>query len=326
MQQTQQAEQHKPQISAVDTLKKDQYQVTLAPVEKGMGVVLGNALRRIILSSMPGSAITHATVEGAMHEYSVLSGVQEDVVEILLNLKRMAVSMGSDCTEGYLTLDKQGPGVVKAKDFVPSNFVEFADDNYVVAHLNEGGHLKMTLYVGRGRGYQQASVTQDQQNDVVGKMSIDAIYSPVRELTFHVTPIDNDSEQLHLVMQTNGTVTPEQIIEIGMTYFYEQISVFVDLKAPVGYQNDNGVPDIDPLLLRPVEDLELTVRSANCLKTQNVRYLGDLVQYTEADLLQFPNLGKKSLNEIKAVLAERGLSLGVKIDNWPPEQFKKVNE
>ncbi|WP_119343915.1 DNA-directed RNA polymerase subunit alpha [Facilibium subflavum] len=313
----------KPQISNVEEVSKNCFKVTLSPFAAGFGHVMGNALRRILLSSIPGAAVTEVQIDQALHEYCTLDGVQEDVVEILLKLKKLAVILKNETEEAYLTLEKTGPGLVTAGDLEVSGNVQVTDPDYIIAHLNEGGRIDMSIKVVQGRGFVPSTVyTQSQEEDMlVGYIPLDASFNPVLDVSFKVQQVDDMSESLEVYMRTKGTVEPEKAIEIALTYFYEQIAVFVDLKAPLGRKSTQETPEIDPLLLRPVEDLELTVRSANCLKAQNIRYLGDLVQYPESDLMRIPNLGRKSLNEIKSVLAERGLSLGVRIDNWPPEQL-----
>ncbi|WP_440992676.1 DNA-directed RNA polymerase subunit alpha [Cysteiniphilum litorale] len=318
-------EAYKPQIGSVTEVKNNHFKVVLEPLAVGFGHVMGNALRRILLSSIPGSAVTEAQLEGALHEYCTIEGVQEDVVEILLNLKKLAISLQDETEEAYLTITKAGPSKLLAKDLEVSGNVKVSDPNYVIANLNEGGKLNMSLKVTKGRGFVPSTVyTQAAVEELlVGYIPLDAAYNPILDVSFIVSALDDNSEKLEIYMRTKGTIKPEVAIELAMTYFYEQIAVFVDLKAPLGRKSAQDAPEIDPLLLRPVEDLELTVRSANCLKAQNIRYLGDLVQFPESDLMRIPNLGRKSLNEIKAVLAERGLSLGVRIDNWPPEQLSK---
>ncbi|WP_395947231.1 DNA-directed RNA polymerase subunit alpha [Caedibacter taeniospiralis] len=317
-------EAYKPQIGSVTELKKNHFNVVLEPLAVGFGHVMGNALRRILLSSIPGSAVTEAQIEGALHEYCTIEGVQEDVVEILLNLKKLAISLPNEAEDAYLMIAKTGPAQLTAQDLEISGNVKVADPNYVIANLNEGGKINMSLKVTKGRGFVPSTVYTHATEEtlMVGYIPLDASYNPILDVSFHVSLLSDESEKLEISMRTKGTIKPEAAIELAMTYFYEQISVFVDLKAPLGRKFLQDAPEIDPLLLRPVEDLELTVRSANCLKAQNIRYLGDLVQLPESDLMRIPNLGRKSLNEIKAVLAERGLSLGVRIDNWPPEQLR----
>ena len=316
---------YKPQIGSVSEVKNNHFRVVLEPLAVGFGHVMGNALRRILLSSIPGSAVTEVQIKGALHEYCTIEGVQEDVVEILLNLKKLAISLQSEAEESCLTITKVGPSQLVAKDLEVSGTVKVSDPNYIIANLNEGGNLNMSLKVTKGRGFVPSTVyTQAAVEELlVGYIPLDAAYNPILDVSFNVSALDDNSEKLEIYMRTKGTIKPEVAIELAMTYFYEQISIFVDLKAPLGRKSIQDAPEIDPLLLRPVEDLELTVRSANCLKAQNIRYLGDLVQFPESDLMHIPNLGRKSLNEIKAVLAERGLSLGFRIDSWPPEQLSK---
>ncbi len=314
---------YKPSIGNVTEVKKNCFQVTLSPIVKGFGHVFGNSLRRILLSSISGASVVEAQIEGALHEYSVLAGVQEDVVEILLNLKWLAVSLESDVEEAYLTINKEGYGPVLASDIELSGNATISDPNYVIANLNGSGKLVMSLRVVKGRGFVPANQYVESQEEYksIGFVAIDASFNPIRNVSFSLEAIDKQTENLNMLIETNGTTSAEDAILEAMTYFYEQVSVFVDLKAPIGRKSAAEEHDIDPLLLRSVDDLELTVRSANCLKAQNILYLGDLVQFAESDLLKVPNLGRKSLNEIKAILAERGLSLGVRIENWPPEQL-----
>ena len=312
------------QISRIKETKKNCFEVVVGPFARNFGGAMGNAIRRILLSSIPGAAVTEVNIANAPHEYSILEGVQEDVVEILLNLKKLAVNLENDAEEAYLTLEKKGPGLVTAADLELSGNVQMADPDYVIAHLNKNAEINMTLKVVKGRGFLPSTVyTHSQEEELlVGCIPLDASFSPILDVSFEVIKADQITENIALSIRTKGTIKVEKAIEIAMTYFYEQISVFLDLKAPrPGNQVHQETPEIDPLLLRPVEDLELTVRSANCLKAENIRCLGDLVQYPESELMRIPNLGRKSLNEIKAVLADRGLSLGVKIENWPAGQL-----
>lgn len=320
---------YKPKISNVIEVKNNHFSIILEPLALGFGHVMGNALRRVLLSSIPGSVVTDVKIEGALHEYCTVDGVQEDVVEILLNLKKLSISLQNEIEETFLNVTKIGPAQLIAKDLeANNNSVKVADPNYVIANLNEGGKISMSLKVTKGRGFVPSTVyTQASVKDLlVGYIPLDAAYNPILDVSFKVSALDSShSEKLEIYMRTKGTIEPATAIELAMTYFYEQIAVFVDLKAPLGRKFIQDTPVIDPLLLRPVEDLELTVRSANCLKARNIRYLGDLVQFPESDLMRIPNLGRKSLNEIKAVLAERGLSLGIRVENWPPEQLSSNN-
>ena len=301
--------------------------VTLEPLERGFGHTLGNALRRILLSSMPGCAITEAEIDGVLHEYSTLDGVQEDVIEILLNLKGVAIRLHT-ADSARLHLDIKGPGIVTAGDFVLDHDVEITNPGHVIATLNESGHLKMTVKVGRGRGYEPADVriADEDRERVIGSLMLDASYSPVRRVAYKVDSARveqrTDLDKLIIDLETNGTIDPEEAIRRAATILQQQVTVFVDLESdsePVVVEHED---EIDPILLRPVDDLELTVRSANCLKAENIYYIGDLIRRTEVELLKTPNLGKKSLTEIKDVLASRGLSLGMRLENWPPSSLR----
>ena len=307
-------------ISHIRETKKNYFEVTIGPFAKDLGSAIGNAIRRILLSSIPGAAVTEVHINQVLHEYSILEGVQEDVVEILLNLKKLSVCLINDAEEANLILEKKGPGLVTASDLELNGNVHVADPNYVIAHLNKSAKIKMNLKVIQGRGSLPSTVyTHSQDEELpVGYIPIDASFNPILDVSFKVIKSDQVTENITFFIKTKGTIKVEKAIEIAMTYFYEQISIFLDLKSPLsGTQASQKKPEIDPLLLRPVEDLELTVRSANCLKAENICCLGDLVQYPESELMRIPNLGRKSLNEIKIVLAERGLSLGIKIENWP---------
>ena len=302
--------------------------ITLEPLERGFGHTLGNALRRILLSSMPGCAVVEAEIDGVLHEYSAIEGVQEDVIEILLNLKGLAITMhGRD--QVTLNLSKKGPGVVTAADIQLDHDVEIVNPDHVIATLSDNGELNMKLTVARGRGYEPADARQSDEDETrsIGRLQLDATYTPVRRVAYVVESARveqrNNLDKLVIDLETNGTLDPEEAIRRAATILQQQLAAFVDLKGdqePVVEQQED---EIDPILLRPVDDLELTVRSANCLKAENIYYIGDLIQRTEVELLKTPNLGKKSLTEIKDVLASRGLSLGMRLDNWPPASLKK---
>lgn len=297
--------------------------VVLEPLERGFGHTLGNALRRILLSSMPGCAIVETEIDGVLHEYSTLEGVQEDVIEILLNLKGVAVKLNSN-DEAEITLDRKGPGVVTAGDFELGHDIEIANPEHVIANLNENGHLKLRAQVGRGRGYEPADIriADEEESRVIGSLLLDASYSPVQRVSYKVDSARveqrTDLDKLIIDLETNGTIDPEEAIRRAATILQQQVSVFVDLESENEPEAVVEEDEIDPILLRPVDDLELTVRSANCLKAENIYYIGDLIRRTEVELLKTPNLGKKSLTEIKDVLASRGLSLGMRLENWPP--------
>ncbi len=318
----------KPRLVDVHTIDDKHARITLEPLERGFGYTLGNALRRILLSSMPGSAITEVKIEGVLHEYSAMEGVQEDVIEILMNLKNLALRMHAR-DEAVLKLKKKGPSVVTAADIELEHDVEVVDPDYVIAHLTKDGSLDMELKVTRGRGYQVADIAQqaDEETKSIGVMQLDASYSPIRRVAYSVENARveqrTDLDKLVIDIETNGAIDPEEAIRRAATILHQQIAVFVNLEETAAETPASEEPAVDPLLLRPVDDLELTVRSANCLKAENIYYIGDLIQRTEVELLKTPNLGKKSLTEIKDVLATRGLSLGIKLENWPPPSLKR---
>ncbi|MDP3705383.1 MAG: DNA-directed RNA polymerase subunit alpha [Legionellaceae bacterium] len=300
--------------------------IVLEPLEPGYGYTLGTALRRILMSSMPGCAITEVAIDGVLHEYSTIEGVEEDVINILLNLKDVAIRMDVG-TQATLIIDKSGPCQVTAGDIQLTHGVEVLNPELVIAHLNEYGKLKMTLNVEKGIGYHSAEslpmmFDDEVQKKSVGKLKIDSAFSPVKKVAYFVdkTRVENrtDLDKLTIELQTNGTIDPEDAIRISASILQRQLFAFVDMKFEEANADNKIRNDFDPLLLRPVDDLELTVRSANCLKAENINFIGDLVQKSENELLKTPNLGKKSLTEIKDVLAARSLSLGMKLENWPP--------
>lgn len=319
----------KPSLIDVQHIDKTRARITLEPLERGFGYTLGNTLRRILLSSMPGCAVTEVRIAGVMHEYSSIEGVQEDVIEILLNLKKLALIMHNR-EEAMLTVTKNGPGALTAGDIKTDHDIEIVDPDYVIANLSKEGHLEMELTVRRGRGYEVAESRRgDEESRGVGVLKLDASYSPIRKVAYSVENARverrTDMDKLVLDIETNGSIDPEAAVRRAATILYDQISVFVDLRVTEASKPEPDAEPVDPILLRPVDDLELTVRSANCLKAENIYYIGDLIQRTEVELLKTPNLGKKSLTEIKDVLANRGLSLGVKLDNWPPASLQREN-
>ena len=313
----------KPRLVDVQTISNTHAKVVLEPLERGFGHTLGNALRRILLSSMPGCAVTEVEIDGVLHEYTTIEGVQEDVVEIMLNLKQLAIIM-HERDEATLTLKKTGPGAVTAGDIEQSHDIEIVNPELVIATLNGSGELSMTLKIEKGRGYQPANTrySAEEGDRPIGKLRLDASFSPVRRVAYTVDSARVEQrtnlDKLIIDLETNGTLDPENAIRQSATILQRQLSVFVDLEAEEKHEEVKKEDDIDPILLRPVDDLELTVRSANCLKAESIYYIGDLIQKTEVELLKTPNLGKKSLTEIKDVLASRGLSLGMRLDNWPP--------
>jgi len=313
----------KPRLVDIEQVSSTHAKVTLEPLERGFGHTLGNALRRILLSSMPGCAVTEVEIDGVLHEYSTKEGVQEDILEILLNLKGLAVRVqGKD--EVILTLNKSGIGPVTAADITHDGDVEIVKPQHVICHLTENAAISMRIKVQRGRGYVPASARIHSEEDErpIGRLLVDACYSPVERIAYNVEAARveqrTDLDKLVIEMETNGTIDPEEAIRRAATILAEQLEAFVDLRDVRQPEVKEEKPEFDPILLRPVDDLELTVRSANCLKAEAIHYIGDLVQRTEVELLKTPNLGKKSLTEIKDVLASRGLSLGMRLENWPP--------
>ena len=303
--------------------------VVLEPLERGFGHTLGNTLRRILLSSMNGSAITEVQIEGVEHEYSTIEGVQEDVIDILLNLKNVSVVLHNQ-DDTHITIAKRGPCSVTAGDFVLGHDIEIANPDYVLCTLNENGAINLDARVTKGRGYVPAdSLVDSEEGREIGVLRLDASYSPMKNVAYSVesTRVEQrtDLDKLILELETNGTIDPEEAIRRAATILQQQLAVFVDLDSETVEEEEEEEEQVDPILIRPVDDLELTVRSANCLKAENIYYIGDLIQRSEVELLKTPNLGKKSLTEIKDVLASRGLSLGMRVENWPPSSIAPVN-
>ncbi|HWU84854.1 MAG TPA: DNA-directed RNA polymerase subunit alpha [Rhodocyclaceae bacterium] len=317
----------KPRIIDVQTLSPVHARVVMEPFERGYGHTLGNALRRILLSSLPGAAVTEVSIDGVLHEYSTLDGVREDVVDILLNLKGIVFKL-QNRSEVQLTLARDGEGVVKAGDIELPHDVEIINPDHVIAHVAPGGKLNIHLTVDTGRGYVPANTRpQDKESKAIGRILLDASYSPVRRVSYSVESARveqrTDLDKLIIDIETSGAVDPEESIRHSARLLMEQLSAFADLEGTPTATETKAATTVDPILLRPVDDLELTVRSANCLKAENIYYIGDLIQRTETELLKTPNLGRKSLNEIKEVLASRGLTLGMKLENWPPAGLEK---
>jgi DNA-directed RNA polymerase subunit alpha len=319
----------KPRLVEVVSKTPNHSRIVIEPLERGFGHSLGNALRRVLLSTIPGCAVTDVEIEGVLHEYTTIEGVQEDVIDILLNLKKLAVVLHSK-DEVELTLTKNGAGCVTAADITLPHDVEIINPDLVIANLTQAGVLNMKIRVHRGRGYEPVSVRKlnSEQNLVVGALQLDASYSPIVKVAYQVesTRVEQRTnlDKLVIELETNGTVDPEETIKMAATILHDQLSVFVDFEKVNDQveEKEIEVEEIfDPVLLRPVDDLELTVRSANCLKAENIFYIGDLIQRTEVELLKTPNLGKKSLTEIKDILALKGLSLGMRLENWPPDNL-----
>ncbi len=312
----------KPRIIDVQNLSPAHARVVMEPFERGFGHTLGNALRRILLSSMPGFAPTEVQIEGVLHEYSTLDGVREDVVDILLNLKGVVLKLHNR-SEAYLRLARNGEGVVTAGDIEVTHDVEIVNPEHVIAHVAPGGKLELQFKIEQGRGYVPGTVRQgSSEGKSIGHIVLDASFSPVRRVSYSVESARveqrTDLDRLVMDVETNGAVEPEEAVRYAARVLVDQLSVFAELEGTAPTIEARKPAQIDPILLRPVDDLELTVRSANCLKAENIYYIGDLIQRTENELLKTPNLGRKSLNEIKEVLASRGLTLGMKLENWPP--------
>ncbi len=315
-----------PRIIDVQASSPTRARVSLEPLERGFGHTLGNTLRRILLSSMPGCAVTEVQIDGVLHEYSTIDGVQEDVIDILLNLKNVAVILHNQ-DEAVITINKTGSGEVTAGDFQLTEDVEISNPDHVICTLNDRGSIRLEARVTRGRGYVPVdnSVTEEESRPI-GVLRLDASYSPMRRVSYSVEAARveqrTDLDKLVLEIETNGTIDPEEAIRRAATILQQQLAVFVDLESEGETIIEEKIDEVDPILTRPVDDLELTVRSANCLKAENIYYIGDLIQRTEVELLKTPNLGKKSLTEIKDVLASRGLSLGMRLENWPPSGLR----
>jgi DNA-directed RNA polymerase subunit alpha len=329
----------KPRIVEVEQIGPSHARVVMEPFERGYGHTLGNALRRVLLSSMVGYAPTEVQISGVVHEYSTMDGVREDVVDLLLNLKGIVFKLHNR-DDVFLTLRKDSPGPVTAADIDLPHDVELVNADHVIATLTQGGKLDMQIKVEKGRGYVPGTMRNlADGNKTIGRIVLDASFSPVRRVSYAVESarVENrtDLDKLLIDVETNGVIAPEEAVRHAARILVEQLTVFAALEgaepAHDGLGLGGGViaavggrsPQIDPILLRPVDDLELTVRSANCLKAENIYYIGDLIQRTENELLKTPNLGRKSLNEIKEVLASRGLTLGMRLENWPPAGLER---
>ncbi|RZI81718.1 MAG: DNA-directed RNA polymerase subunit alpha [Rubrivivax sp.] len=320
----------KPKAIQVEPLGGHRAKVTLEPFERGYGHTLGNALRRVLLSSMVGFAPTEVTIAGVLHEYSTLDGVQEDVVHIMLNLKGVVFRLHNR-DEVTLVLRKDGEGPVTAADIQTPHDVEIVNPNHVICHLSQGGKLDMQIKVEKGRGYVPGSLRRyGEETKAIGRIVLDASFSPVRRVSYTVESARveqrTDLDKLVMEIETNGAISPEEAIRASAKILVEQLAVFAQLEGSEIAAFDapaKSAQNFDPILLRPVDELELTVRSANCLKAENIYYIGDLIQRTETELLKTPNLGRKSLNEIKEVLASRGLALGSRLEAWPPQGLDK---
>ncbi|MBR7002477.1 MAG: DNA-directed RNA polymerase subunit alpha [Neisseriaceae bacterium] len=313
----------KPRQINVNALSDRQAKISLEPFERGFGHTLGNALRRILLSSMTGFAPTEVKIDGVLHEYSSIEHIEEDVVDILLNIKGIVFKLFNRDSV-VLNIKKDTKGVVTAADIELPHDVEILNPNHVICHIAEGGSFSAEIKVESGRGYCPASQSRKLKDDTreIGSILLDASFSPVLRVSFEVEPARveqrTDLDRLVLDIETDGSVDPEEVLRQSAQILISQMEVFVDLQNANVPEEEEQAPVVDPILLLPVDDLELTVRSANCLKAEDIYYIGDLIQRTETELLKTPNLGRKSLTEIKEVLAAKGLTLGSKLEGWPP--------
>lgn len=313
-----------PRIVQIKEMGNNRARVTLEPLERGFGDTLGTALRRVLLSSLEGAAVTECEIEGVLHEFSAIAGVSEDVIDVLLNLKGLALRLHEgDYAEMRLSADKAG--VIKASHFVAPSNVEICNPEHVIAHLTQDVPFKMKVIVERGRGYRAAGQeNKESATRSVNTLKLDASFSPIKTIAYRVEAARVEQrtnlDRLVIDIVSNGTIEPEQAIRQAARILHSQVAVFVHLESTEIEPEYVEEVYVDPILLRPVDDLELTVRSANCLKAENINNIGDLVRRTEVELLKTPNLGKKSLNEIKEVLATHGLELGMDIENWSRDQ------
>ncbi len=317
----------RPKLVDVQQYSENHAKVVLEPLERGFGHTLGNSLRRILLSSMTGACIYEVEIDGVLHEYSSIEGVQEDVIEILLNLKGVAIILNNR-DEVELSLTKKGPGIVTAGDITLDHDVEIINPDHIICNLSTDAEISMKLRINKGIGYQPSNTrgNAEDADTIIGRLQLDASYSPVIKVSYSVENARVEQrtnlDKLIIDLETNGTIDPEEAIKHAATILSDQLSSFVNLNVRAAEEPEAKEPEIDPILLRPIDDLELTVRSANCLKAEQIYFIGDLIQRTEVELLKTPNLGKKSLTEIKDVLASKGLSLGIKLENWPPAILK----
>jgi len=317
-----------PRVIKLESKYELHSKVSIEPFERGFGYTLGNALRRVLLSSLPGFAITEVQIDGVLHEYTTIDGVQEDVVEILLNLKNVAINLQTR-DHAEFVISKKGPGEITAADIQVDQDVVIVNPDHHIATINSDKELNMQLRVEKGTGYRPVVRNEGKEKDdvveTIGLLKLDASFSPIKKVSYTVESarVENrtDLDKLIVDLETDGTIEPESAIKYAGAILQNQLSIFVDLTRVQEQQKEEEEVLIDPIMLRPVDELELTVRSANCLKAENANYIGDLVQKTEVELLRTPNLGKKSLNEIKAVLGSHGLSLGMELDNWPPKEL-----
>ena len=320
----------KPNALDVQPGDDSQRKATLVadPLERGFGLTLGNAIRRVLLSSLQGAAVTAIHIDGVLHEFSSIPGVREDVTDIVLNVKALSLRMHAEGPK-KMRLNVEGPKVVKAGDIVTGPDIEIMDPELVLCTLDEGAKLAMEFTVNVGKGYVPASMNRP-EDAPIGLIPVDALYSPIRKVSYKVenTRVGQvtDYDKLSLTIETNGAVTPEDSVALAARILQDQLQLFINFEEPQQIRAEEPQDDLpfNRNLLRKVDELELSVRSANCLKNDNIVYIGDLVQKTEQEMLRTPNFGRKSLNEIKEVLAQMGLHLGMEIPNWPPENIEDM--
>jgi DNA-directed RNA polymerase subunit alpha len=302
--------------------------IVAEPLERGYGLTLGNALRRVLLSSLQGAAVTAIQIDGVLHEFSSISGVREDVTDMVLNIKEIAIRMEGDGPK-RMVVRKEGPGVVTAGDIQTVGDVEILNPDHVICTLDEGAEIRMELTVDTGKGYVAADRNRA-EDAPIGLIPVDSLYSPVRKVSYKIDATREgqvlDYDKLTLTIETNGSVTPEDAVAYAARIIQDQLSIFVNFDEPVKEEPEEKVQELafNPALLKKVDELELSVRSANCLKNDNIVYIGDLIQKTESEMLRTPNFGRKSLNEIKEVLAGMGLHLGMEVPTWPPENIEEL--
>ena len=302
--------------------------VVAEPLERGFGLTLGNALRRVLMSSLQGAAITSVQIDNVLHEFSSVAGVREDVTDIVLNLKGVSISMEVEGPK-RLAISANGPGIVTAGDISESSGIQVLNKDHVICHLDEGADVYMELSVNTGKGYVPAEKNKPEDSPI-GLIPIDAIYSPVKKVSYDVQPTREgqvlDYDKLTMKVETDGSLTADDAVAYAARILQDQLSIFVNFDEPesTGRQDDEDALEFNPLLLKKVDELELSVRSANCLKNDNIVYIGDLIQKTEAEMLRTPNFGRKSLNEIKEVLSGMGLHLGMDVEDWPPDNIEEL--
>jgi len=302
--------------------------IVAEPLERGFGLTLGNALRRVLLSSLQGAAVTSIKIDGVLHEFSSIPGVREDVTDIVLNIKSMALRMHGEGPK-RIYLNAKGPCEVTASMIETGHDIEVMDPDHVLATLDNGANLRMEMTVETGKGYVPASANRP-EDAPIGLIPVDALYSPVRKVSYKVENTREgqilDYDKLTMLVETDGSVKPEDAVAFAARILQDQLQLFINFEEPKNESREKIIaePEFNPNLLRRVDELELSVRSANCLKNDNIVYIGDLIQKSEAEMLRTPNFGRKSLNEIKEVLSQMGLHLGMHVPNWPPENIEEM--